>query len=192
MKTRTGTHSPALRTSTAQEALPIQSCAISSTSVIGTQKSRRFVDLDTRSSTTHSRALMFSTDVRNASQVPTRHTPLRDVLSVSPDLSAMARPILPSLQSLMIMAAISVQRDTTVSEVVLLKFLAHQELTTHSKASQRRKTADSASQVPSLLNTDGLAASHVVNSLIQWRAPSNASARVSTEPILRLMLHADA
>jgi hypothetical protein len=135
--------------------------------VIGTQKSRRFVDLDTRSSTTHSRALTFSTDVRNASQELTPHTRLRDVLSVSPDLSAMARPILLSLPSLRITAAISVQRDTTVSEEVLLKCLAHQELTTHSKASQRRKTVDSASQVPLLLNTDGLAASHAENSLIQ-------------------------
>ena len=192
MRTRTGTRPPARRTTTAQEALPIQSCVISSTSVTGTQKSRRSVDLATRSSTTPSRAPTFSTDVRHASQEHTRRTPSRDALSASPDMSATARPTLPRLPSLRTMAAMSVQRDTTVSEAVLSRCLAHQELTTHSRARPRRKTADSASQAPSLLNTDGLAASHAVSSLTQWRAPSNASARASTEPIHRSMLLADA
>jgi len=90
------------------------------------------------------------------------------------------------------MVAMSVLRDTTVRVEVLLKYLAHQELTTHSKASPSRKTADSVSQVPSLPNTDGLAASHAVNSLIQSKDPNSASARANTEPILRSMLHADA
>ena len=113
----------------------------------------------------------------------------KDVLHVNQGTFVTMQQILVLRHSSMTMVVMCVQKVTIAQEEVLLKFHAHQELTTHSKAKQQQETVDCAKLVLLPTYMDLLVANLVVNLPILGKALLNVIAKVYTEHIHQLTHH---